>query len=399
MDFIYYNDHNEPKAFHTLEFEHIHILNMVIKVVSAIIAGLFSYSRAMSFKQGLVVVVLALIAESLIYRKMFHWKKKASTSLSVNLLIAYLLGLCVWFVSLFALDAFNVETTANEILTLSVIICLSFAIKIRSIFPDFQEINPLKHKDITGRIISACIYASMITTAGIIVSILTELVVTRLVSYIISMILIVAYIILTRNHIRAKEGSSSKKISIFNRLSSKKRLEYETVVWQFHKANKLSDLEFEVIDRYHDLKTEYEEIQIMVEDLMGDLLSPNSYSSSYYDEKISLLLTKRNFYEKLRQTTEYYVKEMEEEKERKAQAEREEEERRRQKEKRERERSRKSGSSGFIFFHNIKNEKQLNKEYRRLVKRYHPDSPTGDKEKFIAMSEEYQILREMLNCA
>ena len=92
---------------------------------------------------------------------------------------------------------------------------------------------------------------------------------------------------------------------------------------------------------------------------------------------------------------------MNEEKERKAREEREEEERRRQEEKERQERSRSaySGYTGFIFFHNIKNEKQLNKEYRRLAKRFHPDSPNGDNEKFVAMQKEYERLKKSLNCA
>ena len=122
--------------------------------------------------------------------------------------------------------------------------------------------------------------------------------------------------------------------------------------------------------------------------------SPHSYNSRYYDEKMAALLGKQNFFVRLQAAKEDYIRQMNEEKERRAREEREKE---RQKERQSR--SVYSGYTGFIFFHNIKNEKQLNKEYRRLAKRFHPDSPNGDSEKFVAMQQEYERLKKNLNCA
>ncbi len=404
MDFIYYNNPYEPKAYHTLEFERIHIVNGALKLIITILAIFFAYTKELNFKQGLVVLILALIAECIIYRKMFHWKKKASASLSVNILVAYIIAVCIWFASLFALDAFNLENARNDILLFFAVIGLSMAIKIFSIHQDFEAISPLNFRDLKGRIISSCIYAFILITMGIILSLTAGIPMIRTVSYITGAVFAAAYVIIFNTHKpRIKEKGSTAKVSFFNRLSAKKRLEYETITWQFHKSSDLSDLEYEVLNRDPELKAEYDEIQKMVEDLMGDLLSPHSYNSRYYDEKMAALLEKRHFFEKLQAAKEDYIRQMNEEKERKAREEREEEERRRQeereKERQKQSRSAYSGYTGFIFFHNIKNEKQLNKEYRRLAKRFHPDSPNGDNEKFVAMQKEYERLKKNLNCA
>ncbi len=399
MEFIYSNSPYEPKAYHTLEYERIHIVNGVLKLIISIITLYFAYAKQLDFKQGLVVLTFALIIECLIYRKMFHWKRMPSASLSVNILVAYIIGVVIWFGSLFALNAFHLETIRNDILAFLAIICISITLKLFSIRQDLGVINPISFKDLKGRIISASIYAFILITTGIIFSLLTGLSVLRTVSYSISAVCAVAYVIIFSSNIPLKKKEGGSKVSFFNRLTAKKRLEYETITWQFHKASDLSDLECEILEKYPDLKEEYDEIQRMVEDLMGDLLSPHSYNSRYYEEKIANLLDHRMFFEKLRQTTENYVKQMNEEKERKARAEREEEERRREKERQKQSRSSYSGYTGFIFFHNIKTEKQLNREYRRLAKRLHPDSPNGDSEKFVAMQKEYERLKKNLNCA
>ena len=202
------------------------------------------------------------------------------------------------FGSLFALNAFHLETIRNDILAFLAIICISITLKLFSIRQDLGVINPISFKDLKGRIISASIYAFILITTGIIFSLLTGLSVLRTVSYSISAVCAVAYVIIFSSNIPLKKNEGGSKVSFFNRLTAKKRLEYETITWQFHKASDLSDLECEVLEKYPDLKAEYDEIQRMVEDLMGDLLSPHSYNSRYYEEKISALLDHRMFFEK-----------------------------------------------------------------------------------------------------
>ena len=51
------------------------------------------------------------------------------------------------------------------------------------------------------------------------------------------------------------------------------------------------------------------------------------------------------------------------------------------------------------FFKNVKNIDELNREFRKLVKKFHPDSPSGDQKTFIAVTEEYEHLKEILNYA
>ena len=208
MDFIYYNNPYEPKAYHTLEYERIHIVNGALKLIITILTIFFAYTKELNFKQGLVVLILALIAESLIYRKMFHWKRMPSASLSVNILVAYIIGVVIWFGSLFALNAFHLETIRNDILAFLAIICISITLKLFSIRQDLGVINPISFKDLKGRIISASIYAFILITTGIIFFLLTGLSVLRTVSYSISAVCAVAYVIILRQNMMRSRGWS-----------------------------------------------------------------------------------------------------------------------------------------------------------------------------------------------
>jgi len=48
----------------------------------------------------------------------------------------------------------------------------------------------------------------------------------------------------------------------------------------------------------------------------------------------------------------------------------------------------------YIYLNNITNLKDLKKEYRKLSKQFHPDTPTGDEEKFKVLNNEYQELKK-----
>ena len=162
----------------------------------------------------------------------------------------------------FALDAFNLENARNDILLFFAVIILSMAIKIFSIHQDFEAISPLYFRDLKGRIISSCIYAFILITMGIILSLTAGIPMIRTVSYITGAVFAAAYVIIFNTHKpRIKEKGSTAKVSFFNRLSAKKRLEYETITWQFHKSSDLSDLEYEVLNRDPELKAEYDDIQ------------------------------------------------------------------------------------------------------------------------------------------
>ena len=54
----------------------------------------------------------------------------------------------------------------------------------------------------------------------------------------------------------------------------------------------------------------------------------------------------------------------------------------------------KNGSPKDVFFEGCKTMEEIEKRYRSLAKVYHPDMPTGDKETFQKILEEYNRRKE-----
>ena len=377
MEFMDFNNPFEPKAFHTFEYVQVHVMNMIIKaaVIAACVKAALIYE--MSFTQGLVITLVALLLECLIYRKMYKWKKDGASSYAVNEFVAYVSGLTAWGILTLVLYVFGYESKLIRVLSLFIILSFSFAYKTIQLSKELDMISPFYHYDLSGRIVSAFIYSSTILSLGILLFVLLSIPVILIVFLTISVLVIPLYMLIIRPH---STDDYFKDKSFFYRIPFIERRLIKKLLWDYLKDQKLSDTEYEVLDEYPELLAEYFHIQFLLNECLTLYLKGN-YDRHYIMGILKDLDELSPFYEKLRQTTENYVKEKNTDEDGYRNRENTDDSERYQ------------NNHHLQFFKNVKTIDELNKEFRKLVKKFHPDSTHGSQEKFIALKSEYDMLK------
>ena len=377
MEFMDFNIPFEPKAFHTFEYVQVHVMNMIIKAAVIAICVKAALSYELSFTQGLVITLVALLLECLIYRKMFKWKRDNSSSYAVNEFVAYLLGLTAWGILDLVLYVFGYENRIIRVLALFIILAFSFVYKTIQLKKDLDAISPFYHYDLGGRVVSAVIYSSIILSLGILLYVLLSVPVILYGCLTISVLVIPLYLLLIRPHY--SDDFLKNKSFIYRIPFIEKRL-IKKLLHNYLREQKLSDTEYEVLDEYPELLAEYFHIQFLLNECLTLYLKGN-YDRHYIMGILKDLDELSPFYEKLRQTTENYVKEKNTDEDGYRNRENTDDSERYQ------------NNHHLQFFKNVKTIDELNKEFRKLVKKFHPDSIYGSQEKFVALKSEYDMLK------
>ena len=385
MDIFDLNEPFDPKAFHTFEYMQVHIANIIIKIAVLSFCITAAYYFKMSLPQGLTITFVALLLESVLYRKIFIWKRTSSSSYAVNEFIAYIVGLTVWGITDLVLYVFDHYSLTIRILSLCIILAVAFTYKTIQLHKELDYVSPFYHHELSGRIISGSIYSSIILSFGLL---LGNLLSVRAVLYIScgsALIIFPIYIFLVRPH----HDTLIKNESILYGIPIIEKIHFKKILRDYLKKQKLSDLEYSVLDEYPELLAKYFHIQFVLNECLSVFLS-DKYDRKYLRSILNDLNELSSFYEKLRETTENYVKQKRDE----------EEAENRRREEQTYTNQKNSGDNGryqneqhLQFFKNVKNIDELNREFRKLVKKFHPDSTHGSQEKFVALKSEYDMLK------
>lgn len=385
MDIFDLNEPFDPKAFHTFEYMQVHIANIFIKIAVLSLCITAAYYYEMSLSQGIVITFVALLLESVLYRKMFLWKRRGSSSYAVNEFVAYIIGLIVWGITDLVLYVFDHYSLLIRILSLCIILTVAFTYKTFLLHKELDYVSPFYHHDLSGRIISGSIYSSIILSFGLL---LGHLLSVRVILYISSgsaLIILPLYIFLVRPH----HDTLLKDENILYGIPFIERIRFKKILRDYLKKQKLSDLEYSVLDEYPELLAKYFHIQFVLNECLSVFLS-DKYDRKYLRSILNDLHELSSFYEKLRETTENYVKQK---------RDKEEAETRRREEQAYTNQKNSGNNNNYQsdqrlqFFKNVKSIDELNKEFRKLVKKFHPDSKYGSQEKFVALKSEYDMLK------
>ncbi len=303
MDIFDLNEPFDPKAYHTLEYMQVHIANIFIKIAVLSLCITAAYYYEMSLPQGIVITFVALLLESVLYRKMFLWKRRGSSSYAVNEFIAYIIGLIVWGITDLVLYVFDHYSLTIRILSLCIILAVAFTYKTIQLHKELDYVSPFYHHELSGRIISGSIYSSIILSFGLLLGYLLSVHAILYISSGSALLILPLYIFLVRPH----HDTLIKNESILYRIPIIEKIHFKKILRDYLKKQKLSDLEYSVLDEYPELLAKYFHIQFVLNECLSVFLS-DKYDRKYLRSILNDLNELSSFYEKLRETTENYVK-------------------------------------------------------------------------------------------
>ena len=179
---------------------------------------------------------------------------------------------------------------------------VAFTYKTFQLNKELDYVSPFYHHELSGRIISGSIYSSIILSFGLLLGYLLSVHAILYISSGSALLILPLYIFLVRPH----HDTLIKNESILYRIPFIEKIHFKKILRDYLKKQKLSDLEYSVLDEYPELLAKYFHIQFVLNECLSVFLS-YKYDRKYLRSILNDLNELSSFYEKLRETTDNYV--------------------------------------------------------------------------------------------